>query len=120
MILILYFMCVFLAGTIDMDMITTGQTALGRETTHQLTSEVHNYLRQEYAAGRRNTTINQIYQGIKHNMNNNNSHGGGLGEGELSVEKVNAAVEALAREKVIQMMQRTGTVNVLPAITEEF
>ena len=102
-----------------MDMITTGQTALGRETTHQLTSEVHNYLRQEYSAGRRNTTINQIYQGIKHNMNSNNTHGGSLGEGELSVEKVSAAVEALAREKVIQMMQRTGTVNVLPAITEE-
>lgn len=47
-------------GTIDMDLITTGQTALGRELTHQLADAVRAFLCEEFQRGRTNIHLHQV------------------------------------------------------------
>lgn len=51
-----------------MDMITTGQTALGRELVTQLAEEVRRCLREEYAQGKTSSSVNSIFQTLRHNM----------------------------------------------------
>lgn len=51
-----------------MDMITTGQTALGRELVHQLAEEVRRCLREEYAAGKTSSSVNSIFQTLRHGL----------------------------------------------------
>jgi len=78
---------------------------------------VRKYLRQEYSQGRTSTTANQIYQGMRHNMNSSGNGSGG--EYELSVEKISASVDILVEEKVVAVL-RSKTISLLPAIASEY
>lgn len=102
-------------GTIDMDMITTGQTALGRELVHQLVDEVRRFLRDEYAAGRLQSHVNQVYQELRRNMASNTGGMAGIAEAELTVDRVFSAVEVLAEEKCL-FLARSRAITIHEAI----
>jgi DNA replication licensing factor MCM4 len=102
-------------GTIDMDMITTGQTALGRELVHQLVDEVRRFLRDEYAAGRVQSHVNQVYQELRRNMAGNTHGMPGFAEAELTVDRIFSAVEVLAEEKCV-FLARSRAITIHEAI----
>lgn len=103
-------------GTIDMDMITTGRSAIDRELVGKLVDE----LRRMFSSmkGSR-VTVGQIRQTLLKNMNGSggtsntpsraSSLRAELGEISVSMAEVEEAVRELESENVLQFVERTQT-----------
>lgn len=99
-----------------MDMITTGQTAIGRELVHQLADEVRRFLRDEYLQGRTQSQVNQVYQERRRSMASNSSGLDGIAETELTVDRVFSAVEMLSEEKCL-FLARSRAITIRESIS---
>ena len=98
-------------GTIDMDMITTGKTALDRDLVFKLMEQLRTLLRQ----GQR-MSIGQLRQMVIKEMssNNNNGHNGYNNDNEgnitVTIPEIEEAVRELETEGFLQYLTRTQTV----------
>lgn len=94
-------------GTIDMDMISTGRTALNKD----LISKLVDQLRTNFEAmhGQR-LTVGQLRQNILREMGGGNNYTKNSGEITVSMSEVEEAVRELETEGLIQYIERTQTV----------
>jgi len=88
-------------GTIDMDLINTGRTALDRDLIVKLAQEVKHFLGSH--KGER-MTVGQIRQALMQQQEQNGS------DMQISLAEVEEAVRDLETEGVLQLMPRTMTV----------
>jgi DNA replication licensing factor MCM4 len=94
-------------GTIDMDLISTGRTALDRDLVLKLAEEIRSMLEQH--RGQR-LTVGQIRQQLLANMNNSSGrprHDGSIVT--VSMAEVEDAVRELEQEGLLQFIERTQT-----------
>ena len=100
-------------GTIDMDMITTGKTALDRDLVFKLMEQLRTLLTSRQ--GQR-MSIGQLRQMVIKEMssNNNNGHNGYNNDNEgnitVTIPEIEEAVRELETEGFLQYLTRTQTV----------
>eukprot|EP00605_Chrysophyceae_sp_TOSAG23-4_P001780 GSChrysophyteH1.ASY1.ANO1.1969.1 assembled CDS len=88
-------------GTIDMDLINTGRTALDRDLILKLSEEIRTFLGSH--KGQR-MTIGQIRQQLQQEQQEQG------GQMQISIAEVEEAVRDLETDGVVQLMERTMTV----------
>jgi DNA replication licensing factor MCM4 len=103
-------------GTIDMDLISTGRTALDRDLILKLAEELKRLFESHYKGQR--LTVSQIRQILLNQMNQNNSNSSSNNRGgysnqqnivSVSMMEVEDAVKELELEGLVQYIERTQT-----------
>ncbi len=104
-------------GTIDMDLITTGRTALDRDLVHQLAEQVRSFLSSHRG---QQMTVGQIRQELQKQSSNGSPSKGYYNQqqrtghsndmAQVSLAEIEEAVRELEADGVVQLVDRTKTV----------
>jgi DNA replication licensing factor MCM4 len=95
-------------GTIDMDLISTGRTALDRDLILKLSEEMKRLLEENYHNGQR-FGLNQIRQLILNSQQFSDKNSDDTILGQLSLQEIEDAARKLEAEGLIQYNERTQT-----------